>query len=217
MSQPVKRRSYDSSRRQEQARQGRARVLTAARHRFLAEGYAATAQPAVAADAGVSVESIYKAFRNKAGVLKAVFDVAVAGDDEPVAIMDRAFVAEINAEPDIARKLARYSEHLVPSMARSAPVLLLARAAATLDADVAAVWEQLQAERLTGMTAFAGHLVGTGRLRAELTVDDVRDLLWTMNSVNVYELLVIDRGWAPERYGSFVAGTLTAALVGDAS
>jgi AcrR family transcriptional regulator len=213
MAQPVKRRSYDSSRRQEQARQSRARVLAAARRRFLAEGYAATALPAVATDAGVSVESIYKAFRNKAGVLKGVFDVAVAGDDEPVAIMDRAFVAEIQAEPDVVEKLRLYSDHLVASMPRTAPVLLLARAAATLDADVAAVWEQLQHERLVGMTAFATALVGTGGLRPGLAVDEVRDVLWSMNSVNIYELLVLDRGWDAERYGRFVASTLAAALV----
>ncbi len=213
MPDPVKRRTYDSSRRQEQARQARGRVLAAARHRFLAEGYSATALPAVAADAGVSVESVYKAFRNKAGVLKAVFDVAVAGDDEPVPIMDRAWVAAINAEPDVARKLHRYCDHLVAAMPRTAPVLLLARAAATLDADVAVVWQQLQDERLIGMTAFAGHLVGSGLLRSGLTQDDVRDVLWTYNSVNVYELLVLERGWAPERYGRFVAETLIAALV----
>jgi AcrR family transcriptional regulator len=215
MPDPVKRRTYDSSRRQEQARQARARVLAAARHRFLAEGYRATALPAVAADAGVSVESIYKAFGNKPGVLKAVFDIAVAGDDEPVAIMDRAWVAAINAEPDIARKLHLYSDHLVASMPRTAPILLLARAAATLDADVSALWQQLQNERLIGMTAFAGHLVATGLLRADLTQDDVRDLLWTLNSVNVYELLVLERGWTADRYGRFVADALVAALVGD--
>jgi AcrR family transcriptional regulator len=214
MSDSVKRRTYDSSRRQEQARQARARVLAAARHRFLAEGYRATALPAVAADAGVSVESIYKAFRNKAGVLKAVFDIAVAGDDEPVAIMDRSWVAAINAEPDIARKLRLYSDHLVASMPRTAPILLLARAAATLDADVAVVWQQLQDERLVGMTAFAGHLAGTGLLGVELTQDDVRDVLWTFNSVSIYELLVLERGWAPDRYGRFVADALTGALIG---
>src|SRR3954453_3787648 len=129
MSEPVKRRAYDSSRRQAQARQSRARVLAAARRRFLDEGYAATALPAVAAAAGVSVESIYKAFRNKAGVLKAVIDVALAGDDEPVAIIDRRWVAHIDAEPDVVEKLRMYSEHLVTAMPRSAPVLLLARAA----------------------------------------------------------------------------------------
>jgi len=214
MSRPVKRRPYDSSRRQEQARQSRARVLAAARARFLTDGYVATALPTVAADAGVSVESIYKAFRNKAGVLKAVFDVAVAGDDEPVAIVDRDWVAAINAEPDVRQKLRMYSDHLVRTMPRTAPVSLLARAAATLDADVAAVWRQLEGERLVGMTAFATHLVGTGRLRSGLGVEEVRDVLWSMNSVSIYELLVIERGWDADRYGGFVAGTLAAALVG---
>jgi AcrR family transcriptional regulator len=213
MSDPVKRRPYDSSRRQEQARQSRARVLAAARRRFLDEGYAATALPAVAADAGVSVESIYKAFRNKAGVLKAVFDVAVAGDDEPVAILDRSWVAAIRAEPDIATQLRMYSQHLVASMPRTAPVLLLARAAAGLDADVAAVWRQLQAERLTGMTAFASSLTDSGQTRPALSTDDVRDVLWTLNSVSMYELLVLDRGWPVERYGDFVADALVAAVV----
>src|SRR3954470_17146898 len=216
MSRPVKRRAYDSSRRQEQARQSRARVLATARRHFLAQGYAATALPAVATEAGVSVESIYKAFRNKAGVLKAVFDVAIAGDDEPVAIMDREWVAAIDAEPDIARKLHMYSQHLMAAMPRTAPVLLLVRNAATLDRDVAGVWEQLQTERLMGMTAFAAHLVGTGRLRGGLAPEDVRDILWTLNSVNIYELLVMERGWEVERYGRFVAEALTAHLVGVA-
>jgi len=211
MSDPVKRRPYDSSRRQEQARLSRARVLAAARRRFLDEGYAATALPAVAADAGVSVESVYKAFRNKAGVLKAVFDVAIAGDDEPVAIMDRDWVAAIRAEPDVAVQLRMYSDHLVASMPRTASILLLARSAAGLDADAAAVWQQLQEERLRGMTAFATELTGSGQL--QLATEDVRDILWTLNSVNIYELLVLERGWSGERYGAFVADALVAALV----
>jgi AcrR family transcriptional regulator len=211
MSDPVKRRPYDSSRRQEHARQSRARVLASARHRFLDEGYAATALPAVAADAGVSVESVYKAFRNKAGVLKAVFDVAIAGDDEPVAIMERDWVAAIRAEPDVAVQLRMYSDHLVASMPRTAPILLLARAAAGLDTDVAAIWQELQDERLRGMTAFATELTGSGQL--DRPTDDVRDILWTFNSVHIYELLVLERGWSVERYGTFVADALVAALV----
>jgi AcrR family transcriptional regulator len=215
MSEPVKRRAYDSSRRQAQARQSRTRVLAAARRRFLDEGYTATALPAVAADAGVSVESIYKAFRNKAGVLKAMFDVALAGDDEPVAIMDRSWVAAIRAEPDVATKLRMYSDHLVSAMPRAAPVILLARDAAGLDADVAAVWQQLESERLTGMTAFATELAASGQVHPGLDTDDIRDVLWTFNSVSIYELLALARGWSAERYGRFVGDALVAALVGS--
>ena len=213
MSETVKRRTYDSSRRQEQARQNRARMLDAARRRFLTDGYAATTLAAVAADAGVSVETVYKAFKNKAGILKAVFDVAIAGDDEPVPIMQRDWVAAIRAEPDVAQQLRMYAERLAPSMARTAPILLLARSAKVLDPDLAAVWEQLQAERLIGMTAFATELAASGQLRDGVTIEVARDVLWTMNAVDVYELLVLDRGWTPERYEQFVAETIIAALV----
>src|SRR5215211_1427456 len=105
MSGSVKRRPYDASRRQEAARRTRARVLEVARERFLADGYAATTLASIATAADVSVETINKAFRNKAGVLKAMFDVAIAGDDEPVPIAERGFVAAIQAEPDGPAKL----------------------------------------------------------------------------------------------------------------
>ncbi|MGV7529729.1 TetR/AcrR family transcriptional regulator, partial [Mycobacterium kansasii] len=67
-------RRYDSTQRRQQAQQNRARVLQAARQRFLAQGYAATKIAEIARDAGVSVETVYKTFATKAGVLKALFD-----------------------------------------------------------------------------------------------------------------------------------------------
>jgi len=213
MAPPVKRRSYDSSRRRELARQSRGRMLDAARRRFLADGYAATTLAAIGADAGVSVETVYKAFKNKAGILKAVFDVAVAGDDEPVPIMERSWVAAIRAEPDAARKLRMYTDRLPPSMARTAPILLLIRSATALDPDIAALWQQLHTERITGMAAFGADLAATGQLRDDVTAEVARDVLWTLNAVDVYELLVLDRGWTPERYQQFVAEALIAALV----
>src|SRR3954454_14629994 len=118
-------RRYDASRRQEQARQNRAAVLASARRRFLEQGYASTTVGEVAGDAGVSVETIYKAFANKAGLLKAVFDVSVTGDDDAVPMAERDVIAQIIAEPDARRKLVLYADHLVESMPRAAPVQLL--------------------------------------------------------------------------------------------
>src|SRR5215468_12401309 len=97
-------RSYDSSRRQEQARQSRAAVLREARRRFLADGFASTTVGVIAEGADVSVETVYKAFGNKAGLLKAVFDVAAVGDDEPIPLAEREMVAAIKAEPDSHKK-----------------------------------------------------------------------------------------------------------------
>jgi AcrR family transcriptional regulator len=204
-------RRYDSSRRRAQAGQNRAAVLEAARGRFLAQGYAGTTVGQVADDAGVSVETIYKAFGNKAGLLKAVFDVAVAGDDEPVAMADRDFIARIEAEPQARRKIEMHVAHLCESMPRAAPVQLLARDAGAADLDAAGVYAQTRAEMLHGMALFARNLHQTGQL--QVSASEARDLLWTYFSAEVYELLVLERGWSTKRYGRFLADAVIAALV----
>ena len=208
----VKRR-YDSTRRREAARGQRARVLAAARRRFVASGYTGTTLGAIASDADVSVEAIYKAFGNKAGLLKAVFDVALAGDDSPVAIADRAWVARVIAEPDPRRKLRLYARQIAAAMPRVAPIQLLARAAATTDPELDAVWRQMGMERLTGMNAFAGHLAQGRHLRPGVGKAQARDLLWLYNSVAIYELLVLERGWTVRRYQDFLGSSLIDALL----
>jgi AcrR family transcriptional regulator len=162
MSSSVKpRRRYDSSGRQERARRSRWAMLQAARRLFLERGYAATTMPAIAAAAGVSVPSVYKAFGNKAALLKAVFDVAIAGDDEPVPMLQRAALGRVRDEPDPRRKLSLYGEFV---------------------ADVASSHVQLRAERLAGMTQFARALHQDGHLRPDVSVDKARDMLWACNS-----------------------------------
>ena len=214
MPQPVKpRRRYNSSRRQEQARQNRRAVLEAARRLFLERGFADTTVPAVAAEAGVSVETVYKAFANKAGLLKAVFDVAIVGDDEPVPMLQREFVRRNRAEPDPRRKLLMYGEHLAQAGPRAAALQLLARAAAASDRDAAGVWEQIKAERPAGMTEFARDLHQGGHLSDDISLEEARDVLWTYNSPELYDLLVLQRGWTNDRYGRWVADALIAALL----
>src|SRR5690242_393310 len=197
-------RRYDSSGRQARAAETRAAVLGAARTAFLADGFARTTVPGVASAAGVSVETVYKAFSNKAGLVKAVFDVAMAGDDEPIPFLQREFVQRNMAEPDPRKKLAAYGEHLTAITPRTHPVLLVVRDAAVSDPAAAEVWEQLQAERLTGMTAFATHLHQDGHLRDDVSPEHARDVLWTHNSVELWDLLVRQRGWSSEKFGTWV-------------
>jgi len=214
MDRPVKRvRPYDSSRRREQARRTRAAVLDVARRAFLDEGYAATTVGAIAAGAGVSVETVYKAFGNKAGILKAMFDVALVGDDEPVPLQQREMVARIEAEPDGREKLAIYSRAYAQRAARAVPVQRLALDAAASDRGAAGVVEQLAQERLAGMTAFAAHLAASGVLRSGIRARDARDVLWLFTSPEVYERLVVDRGWSVRRFGDWVGAQLAAALL----
>jgi AcrR family transcriptional regulator len=192
-------------------------VLLAARRLFLDRGYAATTVAAVAEEAAVSVETVYKAFGNKAGLLKSAVDTAIVGDDEPVPMLQRELVRRIEAETDPRQKLAMYGEHLAESAPRRVPLELLARAAATADPGAADVWDQLQAERLAGMTAFARHLHGGGHLHPDLSAGAARDVLWTYISAEIYDLLVLQRGWSVNRYGRWVAEALVAALLPQAA
>jgi AcrR family transcriptional regulator len=180
---------------------------------FLARGYTGTTIAAVAQAGGVSVPTVYKLFGNKARLLKGVFDVAIVGDDEPIPMFQRELVAVIQAEPDPRRKLRIYGEHLATAGPRAGALQLLIRSAAASHEDAAAVWDQMVAERLTGMKEFARHLHDGGYLRLGVSLEDARDVLWVYNSVELYDLLVVQRGWEPERYGRWIADALIAALL----
>ncbi|MET7707808.1 TetR/AcrR family transcriptional regulator [Micromonospora sp. NPDC005413] len=206
----VKRR-YDSSRRQEQARQTRQAILEAAGRLFVDPGYAATPLTAVAAEAGVAVQTLYAVFGSKRQLLSQLVDVTLAGDDEPVALPDRPFVAEIRALADPRAKLARYARHLVEVNARQAQVMLALAAAATADADAAEIWRKNIDERRRGMAMFAAELVGTGGLRPDLDVELVADILWLAQDVRNFDWLVRQRGWSLEQYQRWYVDTVIGA------
>lgn len=205
MTGPVKRRAYDASGRKERARQTRRQVLDAARRLFVRHGYAETRMTDVATAADVSVELIYGAFGSKADLLKTVFDVTIAGDDEPVALMDRPALLEVRREPDPERALRLYAAFVAEAVPLVAPVHLVILQAALSEHSIAALSEELDAQRLRGMTLFAEHLGASARLA--IPQDEARDLLWTLNSVRVFELLVEQRGWGLDRYEAFLADT----------
>lgn len=214
MSDPVKpKRAYDASRRQEQASRHRLAMLAAGRTLFLAHGFANTTMNMVAAEAGASVQSVYKVFGNKAGLVKTIVDVAIVGDDEPIPLMEREFVQRNMAEPDAHKKLADYGAHLGAVAPRVNPILLIVRDAGSSDASAAEVWQQMQTERLTGMTHFAQHLAADRHLRHGVSTKEARDVLWTHNSVELWDLLVKQRGWTNRRYGRWIGDQLTAALL----
>jgi len=161
----------------------------------------------------VSVETIYKAFANKVGLLKAAFDVAIMGDDEPIPMLERDLVRRIRAEPDPRHKLRIYGQHLAEAGPRASALQLLMRGAAVSDREAARMWDRMLTERLTGMTLFARELNEEGLLRTDISFEVARDVLWTYNSVELYDLLVLQRGWTDERYGRFIADALIAALL----
>lgn len=208
----VKRR-YESAHRQEQAAQTRRTILDAAAVLFVDPGFAATTLAAVAAEAGVAVQTVYKVFGSKKALLSALVDVTVAGDDEPVPLPRRQFVADIAALTDVRDKLARYAEHLLETHKRQARVMVALAGAATADPEAAAIWRKNVEERRLGMTMFARELLGTGRVRREHTVDTVADVLWLAMDVRNYDWLVRERGWSGEQFRRWYVDTVAAALL----
>jgi len=205
-------RAYDGSRRREQARARRLAVVQAARELFETGGFRQTTIAAIAKRAGVSSESIYKTFGTKAALAKAVFDLELAGDDEPVPIAERPAVQAIRDEPDVRRKITLFAEGLAQRQARSAAVQILIRDGRHVDDSLTPVWAALQREGLTGMTALGRHLLDTGQLREGLTIEQVRDILWNYLAIDAYERLVLIQGWSQQRYSNWLAHTMVSAL-----
>jgi AcrR family transcriptional regulator len=205
-------RRYDSSGRQERARQTRDQITGIARDLFLADGYAATTVAAIAAAAHVSVETIYKGFGGKPGLVRAIIEKGLAGEG-PVPAEQRSDQIR-DTEPDPRKILTAWGAFTAELGPQVMPIFLLARDAAG-DREVAAALDELSAARLARMTVNARGLRKAGHLRPGITVDDAAEILWAYNSPELYELLVIRRGWSAERYGRFLAQALIAALLPD--
>jgi AcrR family transcriptional regulator len=205
-------RPYDASGRHAQARARRLAVVLAARELFERSGFRATTVAAVAAHAGVSPESIYKTFGTKAALAKAVFDLVIAGDDEPVPVAERPAMQAVREEPDVRRKIAMFVEGLAQRQASSASVQILIRDGRHTDDSLAPVWAALSDEGLVGMAALARHLLDTGQLRDGVDVIEVRDVLWNYLAIDTFERLVLTRGWSRERYTQWLTRTIVDAI-----
>ena len=206
-------RRYDSSRRQEQARRTRRRILDAAAELFVRQGYAGTTIAETATAAGVAPQTVYAAFGTKRAILKELVDVRIAGDDEPVAVMDRPFVQWIEDEPDGRRKLGIFAAHLREVHERTVDVLVALRAAADSDPEVAELWKTLTDQRLFGQTRFAQHLSDTGVLRDDLDVPAAADVISTLMDHELYRSLVRDRGWSGDTWQHWYADLLARTLL----
>ena len=204
-------RRYDSARRKDAAQRRRGAVVEAARRLFLREGFSGTTIARIAEDAGVSEETVYKAFGNKIALVRAIRDQALAGAG-PVHAERRS--DRMQASENDPRQIIRGWGVLTMEVApRVAPVLLLVREAAASDPELARLQAEMDAARLTRMMHNARTLLKGRHLRSGITLDAATDVLWTYSSPELYELLVIRRGWSVERYGRFIADSMIAALL----
>jgi len=145
-------------------------------------------------------------------VAKAVFDITLAGDDEPVPVAARPAMQAMREESDVRRKIAMFTAGLAQRQARSAQVNILIRDGRHVDDSLVPVWAKLHDEGLAGMTMLGRHLLETGQLRDGIDLAEVRDVLWNYLAIDHYERLVLGQGWSQERYARWLARAVTSAL-----
>ena len=205
MSDAVKSRSYRSPVRDEKARRTRSAILDAARRLFSEQGYAATTVAAIAGEAGVAVDTVYAAVGSKPVLFRLLLETAISGTDEAVPAEERDYVRRIQAEPRARRKLEIYAQAIGAIAERMGPLHLVLRDAAAQAPELARIRDDIAARRARNMRRFAEDLIATGDLRPELTVDEIADVVWTMNSAEFHHLLVAERGWSPGQFRGWLA------------
>jgi AcrR family transcriptional regulator len=206
--------AYDNTARQARAQQTRRAVLAAAATAFLDQGYAGTTIRGVAEAAGVSPETVYKTFRNKATLLKAVYDVTLAGDDDPVPVPQRPEALAVRNATTPGDAALAYASLARMISGHVGPLLTVVLGARGTDPDLEAFVAQIDGERLFGATMVTRAWHERGWLHAAPEPEQARDVLWTLNSPAVYQSLK-DRGWSDTAYESWLAGTILATILGE--
>lgn len=210
------RRPYRSAVRTDRARRTRARILEAATAAFRAHGYGGTTVAAVAAAAGVSVATIELAFPTKPELLKAAIDVAIAGDDEKVPVLQRPWARSALAAPDAPTFLEAVVAVLVPAAVRSDALVLAALDAARADERLGPLAGQLQAQRAATAGWIVDGLTERASLRPGIDRDEAVDIVWLLMDPAVFVGLTASRGWPPPRFGRFFADSLLRLLTDPA-
>src|SRR3954451_2494145 len=210
------RRKYHSQLRRAQAARTHARIVEAAQRLFVERGFAGATIPAIAAEAGVAVETVYRSAAGKAGLLGDAVRAAVAGgaDRADIPVAERPAIRRIIDETDPVRQLWLYAATQPGIWARVGPLLRALDAAATTHQSLTELREQIVAERRHGLRAGLGKLLhDRGALRSGLTAERAGDIVFTVCGQANYEALVNECGWSDREYQDWLAETLVACLL----
>ncbi len=203
-------RAYDASGRQARALQQREATLDRARELFLERGYVATTVEAIASAAGVSAATVYKTYGGKACLVRELCERALVGAG-PIPAHERSDALRSSSDPRTV--IEGWGRLLAEVSPRFSPLRLVLRAAAEADHEAEVLYDELDRDRLCRMAENAALLADGGHLRTGVTVEIARDVLWFCSSAELYELLIVHRGWSSEQLGRFAADTMVAALL----
>jgi AcrR family transcriptional regulator len=204
-------RPYRSVRRREQAGETRLRIIRAAHDLFISKGYGRTTIAEVARAAGVAVETVYAAYRNKPTLLRRVWYATFRGDEEDVRLLNRPEIRRVLAEPDLATRLRAHAAVYPPVFRRFTPLYHALQGAATSEAAAAAMVAELDGRRLQAAAHYAEAAAATGRLA--VSEEECRDLLAATTDGALWHRLVEELGWSDDRFAHLLGTMWVAALV----
>lgn len=203
-----KKRKYVSPAREKQAADTRNRVLDAAEALFLEKGFAGTTVADVARRAGVSPQTVYAIFSSKAGIIMAAIEDRVLRDERNVDALK-----QLHSTTDpvlILRSAAKIIRNIHEG---NAPTFTAVYGASMVSPQLAELEKELNDLRREKQAPIVDSLVASGGLLPHLDRDAVRDLLWMLSGREIYYLLVVRRGWSPDRYEEQLASLLITSLV----
>ena len=198
---------------QARTRLARAAVVDAARRLFLERGYGATTMEAISTEADVPAATVYRLFSSKHGILKALLDVSIVGDDDDVPMADRPQVRSLFTGGDPREEVVGFVRVIAEVNERVAPLYRILVSAAGTDPEAAALLDQLTQQRAQGQRAIARSLARAGALAPGLRERDAADLIHALMSPELYRLIVLDRGWKSDRYERWLASLLVDQLL----
>ncbi|MBN2115925.1 MAG: TetR/AcrR family transcriptional regulator [Anaerolineales bacterium] len=206
-------RKYDSSRRKAQSRETQTQITESARELFIERGFAGTSIESIAKEAGVAAETVYSLFGNKRAILSRVVDVSIVGDGQPIPLLARAEIREVELETVQTRQVEMFAKRIQMIMARVAPLFEVMRSAAKTEPEIHAMLKKYLGGKMEGMGYFVDCLLANGPLRDGLSKLTATETLWTLTSAEVYNLLTIDRSWSAEEYENWLSQTLIRLLL----
>ena len=211
----VKARPYNSPRRRAQAAATRREILEAAQRLFEEHGYATTTMAAIAAEAGVALKTVYVTFESKSGVLRALWNLLLRGDEGEAPVAERGWYRDVLDEPEPERQLRLTAQSSRLVKFRVGALLEVIRNAAPTDPDIGRLWERIQSEFHANQRVIVESLAEKRALKPGLSVDRAADILWTLNHPSVWQLLVRERGWTAEEHERWWGDVACAELLRD--
>jgi AcrR family transcriptional regulator len=205
------RRARAGEARKERSRATRRRIVEAAFRLFSERGYAGTTMADIAAEAGVAVQTVYFTFNTKFALVREAFDYAVVGSDDGTSPNRQPWFGAVAEEPDLGRAIEILVDKITLISGRVAP---MAEALRSLGDDPEAIAFNRDRERFRheGFGEILELLATKRPIRPDLDWPGAVDIFFALLSPELYQALVLGRGWTQDRWRSWIAHTLEETL-----